>query len=417
MCRRHPSSSFARPLFTSAIAWHSATPCCEGGARLPVNVHATLVPTPAQAALARRVAANDAAPGAGSVSHLSADRYLDPARFERERCQLFGRMPLVIAPSALLPDRNTAVPHDGFGTPLLVTRDGEGRARVFHNVCRHRGTRLAEGTEVRPAPRLVCPYHGWAYRPDGALAAVPRADCFPGLDKDGLGLSELASVEAGGLIWFAFDPHADFADALTLGRDFDALGLGGMHLFRRRTHEVAANWKMTPDAFLESYHIQRLHAGTIAPFFQDGVTAGDTVGPHARSAVGREALTAGDDWAAIRRQVTFSYQLFPATTIILSPDYVNILVVMPVDVGHHRVEDFMLIPEAPATDKALAHWEKSWRLLDEGVFAAEDFHAAALCQQGLASGALTQLTLGTLEAGVARFHAEVDRALAGGAPA
>ena len=373
---------------------------------------APLQPTPAQAALARQVAANDVARTTGAVTRLSADRYLDPARFEREREAIWRRMPLVIAPSALLPERNTAVPHDGFGTPLLLTRDGEGRARVFHNVCRHRGTRLAEGTEVRPAPRLVCPYHGWAYAPGGELKAVPRADCFPGLDKAEYGLGELPSREAGGLIWFAFDSQADFGHADTLGADFDAFGLGVMHLFRRRTHEVAANWKMTPDAFLESYHIQRLHAATIAPFFKDGVTAGDTVGPHARSAVGRAEMAGGGDWAAVRREVTFSYQIFPATTLVLSPDYVNLMVVMPVDVDHHRVEDFMLIPEEPTTDKARAHWEKSWRLLDEGVFGAEDFRAAALCQEGLRSGALAEVTLGTLETGVARFHAEVDRAIA-----
>ena len=373
---------------------------------------AALRPTPAQAELARQVAADHTAERPGTITRLSADRYLDPARFARERAELFGRLPLVIAPSALLPDRNTAVPHDGFGTPLLVTRDGEGRARVFHNVCSHRGTRLAEGTEVRPAPRIVCPYHGWAYTPGGALAALPRADCFPGLQKGAMGLRELPSREAGGLIWFAFDQAADFTHAETLGHDFDAFGLGAMHLFRRRTHAVAANWKMTPDAFLESYHVQRLHSATIAPFFKDGVTAGDTVGPHARSAVGRLEGAGGSDWAAIRRDVTFAYQLFPATTIILSPDYVNLMTVMPVDVGHHLVEDFMLIPEEPKTDKARAHWEKSWRLLDEGVFAAEDFHAAALCQEGLASGALAEVTLGTLEAGVARFHAEVDAALA-----
>ena len=375
---------------------------------------AALRPTSDQLALARRVAASDERED-GAIVRLDSARYLDPARFERERTELFGRLPLVIAPSALLPDRNMAVPHDGFGTPLLITRDGEGCAHVFYNVCRHRGTRLAEGCEVRAAPRLVCPYHGWAYKPDGALAATPRPDCFPGLDKAAMGLGELPSREAGGLIWFAFDAAADFAHAETLGRDFDAFGLGAMHLFRRRTHEVAANWKMTPDAFLESYHVQRLHSATIAPFFKDGVTAGDTVGPHARSAVGRAEAAGGEDasrdWAAIRREVTFAYQLFPATTIILSPDYVNLMVAMPVDVGRHRVEDFMLIPEEPADDKARAHWEKSWRLLDEGVFGAEDFRAAALCQQGLASGALDQVTLGTLEAGVARFHAEVDRAL------
>lgn len=373
----------------------------------------TAEPTPALRRLVAELvesAASDVDAGA-AIRHVPSDVYLDSERFEAERSKLFRRLPVPLAPSTLLPEPGQAVTHDGHGVPLLLTRDRQGTAHVFLNVCRHRGTRLVETAEPCRAGALVCPYHAWTYNLDGSLRGLPRPDTFPGLDKSDYGLAALPCLETGGLLWTVLDGGEPAFDAFLgeLPADFDAIGFAGMHLYRRRTHDVAGNWKLIMDAFLESYHVQRLHKDTIAPFFADSITAGDRVGPHFRSVVGREEFlraTDLDSLTDLRRVVTLSYSLFPGAVIVVSPDYVNLMLLYPRAVDRTLVEDFMLIPAPPADEKAEDHWARSFELLDGGVFAGEDFRAVRLAQEGLATGALTELTLGTAEAAVAEFHAE-----------
>jgi Rieske 2Fe-2S family protein len=191
--------------------------------------------------------------------------------------------------------------------------------------------------------------------------------------------------------------------------------------FRTIRAEYPANWKLIVDAFLEAYHIRVLHKETIYPFFVDGLTAGDRFGPHIQSLVARRA---GEEWAigddsvppadlrSLCELVTPSQVIFPNTITIFHPDYLSLITLYPVAAGRLRWTHRMLIPADRCTPDWAPHWEKTFRLIEEGVFQKEDIACAIGIQQGLASGANTHLVAGRAEQGLGWFHADVARALA-----
>ena len=101
---------------------------------------------------------------------------------------------------------NCAVAHDGYGVPLIVSRDGRAAPHVLANVCRHRGTRLIERRRRRAGPghahRLPLSRLGLPLRRQPARPAARRLLPRP---RQGRAWPDALSrcVEGGGLIWFA----------------------------------------------------------------------------------------------------------------------------------------------------------------------------------------------------------------------
>src|SRR5688572_26902643 len=259
-----------------------------------------LVPIPATLAdmirlpdQARLTDAREMGTQAGTVL---ASHYTDPLRWQQEQELLFAGRPMVGAHSSELP-AGSALPLDALGTPVVLTRATDGRARAFINVCRHRGMALlkAEGSDparAKPCKSLVCPYHAWTYELDGRLRHRLHAQTFDGIDPATLNLVELPCDEAGGLVFVMRTPGPAFS-AVAFLQGVDAhlnwLGLPEMTVFRKVDRVYAANWKLTVDAFLEGYHIRVLHRDTIYPFFADAYTVLVHAGPHQDSLVARRA--------------------------------------------------------------------------------------------------------------------------------
>ncbi|MEO8081076.1 MAG: SRPBCC family protein [Caldimonas sp.] len=352
-------------------------------------------------------------------AHIPVDRYCSPVVRDAEVERLFRSLPLVVGHGSELA-AGQVMAHDDYGLPLLLARDGDGRFRAFLNVCRHRGMRLVDNVACAAShPSIVCPYHGWTYRLDGTLRHRLHAEAF---DDGGAAATSLVAVpceERHGLLWVLPTPGAaiDVAGFLEgLDDELPFYDIGGLVHFRTVRADYPANWKLIIDAFLEAYHIRVLHKATIYPFFADGVTGTTRFGPHVQSLVARRAAEtwardAGAappaDMATLCELVTPSHVVFPNTITIFHPDYLSLITLYPVAAGTLHWVHRMLIPADRATPDWAPHWEKTFRLIEEGVFQKEDIACAVGIQKGLASGANVWLTAGRAEQALGWFHERI----------
>jgi Rieske 2Fe-2S family protein len=355
----------------------------------------------------------------GGPFRLRPAVYCDPGRLELERERVFSRVPLVLGHAAMVPAPGDALALELLGIPLIVARGRDGRIRGFFNACRHRGARLLDGPEVQRRTSFVCPYHNWTYDLDGRLKHVPCVEGFPGLDPAQRGLTEFPLVERHGVLFGRISPGAGELDVdgylAGLSEDLSIHGFSDMHCFTRLVTRRRTNWKLVIDAFMESYHVVRLHRRSLGKFFLDNVAVIEPVGPHARSVVARDrtpelAALPESQWDP-RRHGSFAYLLFPNTIVVLHPDYTSILGIFPETADESTFIHVMLTPHAPRDEKEQAHWQRSLELIEGSVFQAEDLWISERIQSTLRSGANETLLYGAHEAGIRHFHATLDARL------
>ena len=192
---------------------------------------------------------------------LPAESYTSEAAWQRDREQLVLPGWWVVAHQAEIPDRGDVVPFTIAGTPLLVVQAGIDRVRVFLNACRHRAGPLIWPEErLQRQPRLRCRYHGWQYDLTGKLVATPQF----GAPCPDLSLVEVPSVVWRGLVFACPGGQpAEPADVLlaALRRTFDDRDLEDLQLHSRSSHELACDWKVYVENYLEGYHIPFAHPG------------------------------------------------------------------------------------------------------------------------------------------------------------
>jgi phenylpropionate dioxygenase-like ring-hydroxylating dioxygenase large terminal subunit len=327
------------------------------------------------------------------------ENYRSPARLAAE-LRLLRRHATPFCPSAALPEPGSYLTRDAAGTPLVAVRGKDGRARVFRNACRHRGTKLADGVGCTKV--LECRYHGWTYDLDGALRYVPDVEGFPGLDRAAHGLVAVHAVEHRGLVFVTqeeprIDARLDELPPL-LSRDLRLLSATEM--------ELPVNWKIFVEGFLEGYHIRSTHPQTFYPVQYDNVNVVERFGRNNRIVFPYRAIEKlrglpPSEWRP-EAKLTYVYHLFPNAIVATFPAMTIFAVIEPVAIDRSRFRTWRFTDRAEADPASRERVDRGSSFVDAG--AAEDRDVACAVQQGLASGANEFLEFGRFEGAIVHFH-------------
>ncbi|GLY05580.1 MULTISPECIES: aromatic ring-hydroxylating dioxygenase subunit alpha [Actinoplanes] len=336
------------------------------------------------------------------VPTLPGHFYTDPALFAREQEQIFEQMWFCVIRGADIAApgqfRTTTVGRES----VLVTRNRDGDARAFLNVCRHRGAQLCADDAGAVKRTFRCMYHAWSYDLDGKLVAAPNLVKMPDIDRVEYGLRPVHVREWLGYVWvcLAAEPPSFEEDVVgacveRLGdvASIERYGVDDLVVGRRIRYDVRANWKLIIENFMECYHCSTIHPELVhvLPEFAGGYAAQYYVGHGAEFGPGVTGFTvdgsgglAGiDTISAEQDRRYYAITVKPQVFINLVPDHVILHRMFPMAVDRTVVEcDWLFRPDVVASGVDLG---PSVELFDR--VNRQDFDACERCQPGMSSRA------------------------------
>lgn len=355
--------------------------------------------------------------------------YTDSAVLAAELRTFFARRWMLVGRSGEIPDPGDFVTPDVAGESVVVIRQLDGSVRAMLNVCRHRGARILLEERGSCPRRLRCPYHSWSYGLDGGLLGAPNLRDAVGPERDTLGLQQVPVVEAHGCLWVTLEAHPpDFDAAVTaqlrerLGSD-EALARWELERLvsgRQIRYDVAANWKLIVENFMECYHCSSIHPELVAaiPEFRGGVASqalevghGSALSDEAAGFTidGRAGLPRLPELTETQQRAYYAITLFPNAFVNLFDDHVVLHRFTPLAADRTEVIcDWLFAPEALAEHPDL---EPTVDLFDR--VNRQDFEACERCQLGARSRVYAHdNVLVPAEHHLQRLHRELREALA-----
>ena len=281
---------------------------------------------------------NDRAP-LSEASTIPAPWYVDPRIAELERQTAFSKTWQVIGRSDQVEKPGQFVSFTVAAEPVVAVRGTDGVLRAFYNVCRHHAAAVV--TEpCGHAQMLHCPYHGWNYGLDGSLKGMPEFEGVKGFERKANGLVPVQVDTWEKFVLVNLDPAAEPLQNFLGGlvKRVAPLGVSRLHYFDSRSYDIACNWKVFVDNYLDGgYHVPHLHKGlnSVLDYKQYTIENED------RYCLQSSPMVASSEDAATgatrKGDRAFYFWQYPNFMINCYEGYMDTNLVVPLDVDHCRV--------------------------------------------------------------------------------
>lgn len=305
---------------------------------------------------------------------------------------------------------------------VIIVRGRDGVVRAFHNICRHRGTRICEEGAGHFKNAIRCPYHVWVYGFDGRLLAAPSMEAVSGFDTADYPLHPVALACWEGFLFLslAAEPEPFEQVYAPLIGKFPLYNLPALRTAQRIDYDVRANWKLMFENYSECFHCPSVHPALVklspADSGANDLTTGMFLGGYMEVKAGSGSMTLSGkacsrpvgNLPAEEMHRVYYYSLFPNVLLSLHPDYVMVHTLWPESPDRTRIEcEWLFHPEAAAQpgfdpEDGVQFWDKTNR---------EDWHICELSQLGVASRAYTVGPYSPRESISVAFDREYLRAL------
>ena len=306
----------------------------------------------------------------------------------------------------------------------VVVRDQDGQVRAFHNVCRHRASRVVGEDKGHCGKALICPFHGWSYNLDGTLKNIPKADSFPPIDKQQFGLKSLDCEVWHGMIFIRFggsgpaiaELFAEAAEEIGLYRIEDMQPLDDPYQY-----QFDLDWKAVLDIDNEGYHVPIGHPelfDLVGATYTDQPLEGGLSRAYGVINQRKHRLDRNRDYVSTLPEESYlpeSHQqhwiywgLFPGFVLTLFPDQIEIYQIYPT--GNQQS---VMAGVTYALPDDRAEMQKARELnrdinMDVGD---EDIQLIEWAAAGMRSSAFDGVMLSDLELGVGSFQNQLREIL------